>query len=77
MENNFTTIEHSNNLIESGLPSWTADCFFGGYSGHPECITIRQTESCLSHHSFYGEYPARNPAPTTLVQPELHPVPHR
>ena len=44
MENNFTTIEHSNYLIKAGLPSWTADCFFGGCSGNPEYITIRQTK---------------------------------
>lgn len=44
LQRNFTTQEQSKRLLELGVPEWTADCFFGGYSGHPEYITIRQTE---------------------------------
>lgn len=44
LQNNFTTTEQSKRLLELGVPAWTADCFFGGYCGHPDYKTIRQTE---------------------------------
>lgn len=61
MENNFTTIEHSNNLIESGLPSWTADCFFVkndficgcSDSNQKYYITIRQTGFEIENDLFF------------------------
>ena len=43
LQNNFTTTEQSKRLLELGVPAWTADCFFGGYCGHPDYKTISQT----------------------------------
>lgn len=44
LQNNFTTVEQSKRLLELGVPVDSADCFFGGYCGHPDYKTIRQTE---------------------------------
>ena len=53
LQNNYTTPEQSKRLLELGVPAWTADCFFGGYGGHPDYKTIRQTEFEIEDDSLF------------------------
>lgn len=53
LQSNFTTPEQSKRLLEMGVPAWTADCFFGGYGGHPDYKTIRQTEFEIEDDSLF------------------------
>ena len=44
LQNNFTTPEQSERLLELGLPADSADCYYGSYGGHPDYVAVRQTE---------------------------------
>ena len=61
LQNNFTTLEQSNRLLELGVPAWTADCYYyeeGGISKDctPNIIPLGEVWIDESKETMFSSY---------------------